>query len=544
MTYGVVNISLIENTVTGQYSSDTKLVQRSYKPLLATGSGFVADPGGAIVTSPKVTGVDTQRAVVYSVNQLFHERYGSGAAVPGDPYTKAVPSTNPGDDVAKRRQRCYQMNTVDATGGCVVTVSRQVVVQPFVSNQASFGNLNADVIYPAPGKTSDVAIIKVGANSMPSSNLGTSVSDVAAVSTLGFSTTPSDEKSLRSIQGHLVKKGDPTLKNDEYIGQIRAGLRDGMLGGPVVAEKGQVVGFLNNDSKNVTITPAEEVQAALAQAGITPKRGPTDAVYENALHNFNNQFYTAAAANLSQVLKLYPGDALAAEKLAIANQKKGTPADKGEGSAAGPDTVGFDNSANGGSAEKDSPNLVLWGGSAAVVVLAVLLVVLVLRGRRKPDEAAAPAEGVPGQYPPGGYPYPYPAGYYPGSAPPFPASGIPGQQPGMVPGQYPPLGSPYPAQPVVPAGYEGPAGTDTGWEQQTMRYLSPTAPSTGEEPSGYSDPQGDDARSATDAAALNSQTVLTRPDARTDLPAAQCPQCDQPLQAGQQFCGYCGTRVR
>jgi hypothetical protein len=539
-TYGEVSISLIENTVTGRYSSDTKLVQRTFKPMLSSGSGFVVDPAGAIVTSPAVTGVDLNRAVVFAVNKMFNERYGAGAPMPDDPYTKVAAAGSSGDDVEQRRQRCYTPNTTDETGGCVVFVTRKVVVLPFVSNQGSFGNLNADVIYPTEGKKADVAILKVGANSMPAVNLGETITETSAVSTLGFATTPSNEKSLRVIQGHMPKKGDPTLKNDEYIAQVRSGLRDGLAGGPIVNEKGQVVGFLVNDPKTVKITTAEQVQSALAQADIKPKRGPTDAVYENALHNFNNQYYTAAASNLAQVLKLYPGDALAAEKLAIANQRKGTSADKGAGGTSGNDTFGFDDAASSGK-QDSSPNLLLWGGGAAVAVLVVLLVVMLVRGRRKQDDDEEPDEMQGAGQP--GYGY-----YQPGG---FAVPGVPGAQPGQ---QYPPLGSPYPGGPAVPAGY-GPGGPVTGWEQQTMRYLSPepgqpSAPPSGQYSGPQTNPQDDDqarlgviGTPGTDAGA-NSQTVLTRPDARTGVPAMQCAQCDQPVQAGQQFCGFCGTRAR
>src|ERR1051325_6113943 len=44
MTYGKVSISLIEHNFRGSTGNDISFVQRSYQPLLATGSGSVVNP--------------------------------------------------------------------------------------------------------------------------------------------------------------------------------------------------------------------------------------------------------------------------------------------------------------------------------------------------------------------------------------------------------------------------------------------------------------------------------------------------------------------
>src|SRR5919202_6927742 len=73
-TYVRVSISLIEHNQRGIHIG---LVQRTYMPLLASGTGFAVDPTGAVVTAPKVIEVDVRKAEIYAVNQVFNERYGA-----------------------------------------------------------------------------------------------------------------------------------------------------------------------------------------------------------------------------------------------------------------------------------------------------------------------------------------------------------------------------------------------------------------------------------------------------------------------------------
>lgn len=561
VTYGQVSISLIEHDFRGSTTNDISLVQRSYQPQLATGSGFVVNPSGTIVTSPSVTGVDLNRAAIFAVNKIFNERYGDGAPMPADPYSKAKPSANTDDVVSRRLQRCYAGNTTDETGGCVIFTKAVVTVQPFVANQKQFGDLPAEVLYPTAGKKADVAVLKVGASSMPSVVLGSSSTDVEAVSTLGFTNTPSDEKSLKATQAHFTKKGSGLVRpNDDYLTQLKTGFTNGMSGGPVVSEKGQVVGFLAQSGNDVKLVGPEAVSEALAAVGVEPERGPTDLVYENALHNFNNQLYTAAAPNLTQVLKLYPGHALATQKLATAQLRKGTSADKGTNGAT--DTSGFGNTDDSSASDSEgSTNILLWGGLAAIAVLALLLGVVLLRGRRGKGTPAPDGSGYDPNLMPGyGAPYPGQAGPPPGG---WPASAPPAGWPESAPPnwvdprhQY---AHPYPGVPAYSeTPFPGAAGTpvaDPNSEQQTVMRYSPTTPPpvagplvAGPPVAGSSNPSGatvvvGEGNPSADGAPAPAGVLARQGEHGADM-AGTCDHCGQPLQPGQQFCGYCGNRVR
>src|SRR5438105_13485124 len=62
-TYAEVSISLIEHNQRGTHIG---LTQRTYMPLLASGSGFAVDPSGGIVTTRKAIDVDLKRAEIYA----------------------------------------------------------------------------------------------------------------------------------------------------------------------------------------------------------------------------------------------------------------------------------------------------------------------------------------------------------------------------------------------------------------------------------------------------------------------------------------------
>src|SRR4051794_11448014 len=84
-TFARVDISLVEHNRAGRHIG---LVQRTYEPEIASGSGFAVDPNGTIVTAGPVVTPDLSRAWLYAVNKIFSERYGRNASMPKDPFGK------------------------------------------------------------------------------------------------------------------------------------------------------------------------------------------------------------------------------------------------------------------------------------------------------------------------------------------------------------------------------------------------------------------------------------------------------------------------
>ena len=389
-TYAEVNISLIEHNRKGRHIG---LVQKTFRPMVAAGSGFAVDPSGGIVTTREIINVDLRRAEIYAVNQLFRQRYGAAAPLPADPYTThTIKDQDPADQVADRLQRCYRPNTTDQTGGCLIFSRRAVEVLPFVSSQERYGNLTATVLEPADGQQSDVVVLKVGASSMPTARIGPAVRG-APFAVLGFKGLPTNGPSLTVQNGHFARAGATELARDAEYPRLVADMAAGTLGGPVVGESGEALGFLTRHGTGadtqLTLVGPEAIRTALTAAKVKPQSGPTDSSYNSAMHNYKNKLYAASIPDLTQTLKLYPGHALATEALTEANRRKGTAEDL-TGRVAAPGAQAESSE----SWDLRRTVLPVAIGVLALVLLAVAIFVLLRRRRSAAAPPEAPEEGL------------------------------------------------------------------------------------------------------------------------------------------------------
>jgi hypothetical protein len=366
-----VDISLMEHDRRGKHIG---LYQKRYELVVNAGSGFAVDPSGVIVAAGGVIIADTKRAEVYAINRIFNDRYGNRAPLPDKPDSKTtIRNEDPDDPLNGRLQRCYRANTTDTTGGCVIATSPVIRVYPYVSSQARYGNLAASVLYPTTGDA-PVSVLKVGASSMPSVDLGTSTAGTANFAALGFTKIPkeppSDKGPMVNSKGHLIGSG-PEVEKDELQPKLVTAIAAGIWGGPVVGETGDTTGFLQvrpgPDGKQVPyMTDVGAIRKALAAARVEAHQGPTDAVFEAAMHNYKNKSYAAAIPSLKETLNLYPGHALAAQYLRIAEAKQGT----------AEDATGRQSDVKGISVETDGMSL----GTIAVVAGLLLVAALVALG--------------------------------------------------------------------------------------------------------------------------------------------------------------------
>jgi hypothetical protein len=366
----------------------------------------------------------------------------------------------------------------------VVFSSRVVKVLPFVSSQTRYGDLVADVIVPKAAGTGDVAVLKVGASSMPTVQLADSTQGAVAFSLLGFSGVPSDGRSLRKVDGHFVSSGAAAVKKDEHFTELTAAMTAGLSGGPVVAERGQVVGFLNQSAGDaqqsgpgaLTLIGPGPIRAALTKAGINPHRGPADFAYESALHNYGNKLYAPAVPSLAQTMKLYPGHVLAGEALADATAKSGTAEDAAR-------QLPSESAAHNGLTSR-SRGLIA-AGIAAAVLIGILAIVFLLRGRRGPREEAAPRDQSES----------------PAAAPPDPRGTGPGPQTARR------------EETVVTSRAPSGAGTQRGFVSNAALVPAARTPQS----------SGSSARPET---------------------SMVCGRCGEIVSRAHEFCEYCGQRLR
>jgi len=202
------------------------------------------------VAAGGVVKADTRKAQIYAVNRIFNDRYRNRAPLPAKPENETtIRNDDPDDPLNSRLQRCYRANTADTTGGCVIATNRVIRVYPYVSSQARYGSLAASVLFPKTEDPGDapVSVLKVGASSMPTVNLGDSTAGTANFSALGFTKIPeeppSDKGPMVNASGHLIGSG-PEIEKDKFQPKLATAVAAGIWGGPVVGETGVTTGFL------------------------------------------------------------------------------------------------------------------------------------------------------------------------------------------------------------------------------------------------------------------------------------------------------------
>ncbi|MEU6409448.1 hypothetical protein [Microbispora sp. NPDC046933] len=502
-----------------------KQMARDYDVDLAKGSGFTVTPDGVVVTATQVVqAADDPR--VYAANRVFAEYF--KVKIPAD--FKRHSLDDP--DLDRRLQACYPPQQTDST--CIADVKTNVSVYPNLDPPPA-GGLPAQILTTgtSPAAPAVLKVTKGGEKqSLPTVPLGTALG--AAVESLDVMTLtgrPSAKLPPKLDTAHLTPPGSRTFKERDKVAKL---LDDGAPGAALIDDgKSEVVGFVSGGGDEpVTITPADEIRSALVAAGVTPRRGPVDVVYENALASYHNKLYSGAIPALQQVLNLRPDHAVAADHLRAAQSKAGTAEDAGAKPAARPVPV----------EQPKSPVPPYVWVAGGVVVLALLAGGVVLLRRRS---AAGPQDGDShrdgGRTDPGMGPGMGPgmseAGSYPpaeNSWPPYAVTRVFGAEAARSPevmGPAPVAATPVPSNPAPSnpgPSNPGPADPSPPGGQAYPADLSP--PHGHAHPGDPSPPRG------------HSYPPNPSPP-RGQAQVKFCTQCGMRLGQGHRFCGFCGNPV-
>jgi hypothetical protein len=513
-----VEVSLVEHQRPAPHLT---IVQSTSTPVLHSASGFVVEPTGAVVTSGEIrqpTDADLDRARIYAVNEAFQKRYGARAPMTDDLFDRqhVAPASEP---LQQRLEACYPPNTTNDAGGCVVSVTPTFFVYPHVTDQAKYGQLPAEVL---AGSTPDVAVLRVrAASGLPTVPLADSRAGAQALAALGFEGVPGKENPEKQINAHLAEPGAAVLKTKDLdekeakaAVELAAGLKAGMRGGPLVAEKSQVIGFLVVDpdsgpppKASGRLVDVSAIRKVLAAEKITPRQGPVDSFFEAASHNYKNKEYAAAIPNLEKTLELFPGHAIAAANLADAKAKvaAGTPGASPSASA----------SAAPSSASTDGgfPWLLVVLVVAALLLLAIAALVLI---RRRRGREPTPAGGVPAP----------PKTPRPREGRPAPASGpAAGGRDGPAAAGPAVPGTGAGGVPVMAGGGSAPSRAGSTPSVAPARAGARNAPTAG---------PGDVSRRVSRVSPAPAQGAAPGR-------SAFCTSCGSPLAAEHRFCGRCGA---
>jgi hypothetical protein len=327
-----IDATLIEHSLT---SSHIRVVQRSYVLPLVRGSGFAVDPSAVIVTGGAVVSPDKQSALNYGVNRIFQQTYGRNVTLPNNLLRQrqlgevADQFTN-----ENRLKACYDNRTNAVAGGCVIKLTRMVTVYPYVTNQEKNGKLAATVLTPAEGTTSDVAVLKVSAGSLPTVDVRTISRTTYPLGVIGFAGIPDSNHKVLGLVAHLDKPGGNKFKaivgdNKDFAKVTPALLSNGLQGAPLADDLGRVIGLIAAPSPPAAGQPggsprligSDAVLATLKALNLAPARGPADGPYESAIHPYENGGYAASIPGFQKALTAYPGHYLAARYLLEAQRQ-------------------------------------------------------------------------------------------------------------------------------------------------------------------------------------------------------------------------------
>ncbi|MEV8630400.1 hypothetical protein AB0395_01970 [Streptosporangium sp. NPDC051023] len=309
-------------------------VERSYEVPIGDGTGTVVNPEGGIVTLTRVVKSDKDVAV-YAANKIFAEHH--KVKIPEDFERHTIKDRL----LNHHLQECYPPKLPTAT--CIIDVTTEIRVFPNISPPDEEG-FKAEVVRAGDKPDSPAVLMPVGradgSAGLPTAPLAAQVpeKDASPVAVAGFTGRPAAGLQETVDIGHLRAGGageggrqfrDPQGKVDEPQ-KLGALVDRGLLGGPVIEDKkGEVVGLLVGGGNDARMIGVREITKALAEAKVTPRRGPIDAAFEQALTRFHTHYYGDAVPAFQRVLDLYPGHTVAAAHLKTAQQKRGTAEDEG-----------------------------------------------------------------------------------------------------------------------------------------------------------------------------------------------------------------------
>jgi S1-C subfamily serine protease len=359
-----------------QYSGQST-ISGTYRFDYGSGSGFVVNPNGLIITAAHVVDPERQLLRNYAANRLFEVDLAKGESL-FDQYTLRDPGLN------SLLEQCYQGVS------CHFEIKRTVEVYTPVqiAGVSAPKPLPARVLKSTGADNTDVAVLQVDGSNMPTVPLATTADDLKSGQSITAAGFPGSAADLPSGFTEPVKlfgrvsnvRSDGTTK---VVEASIANLSHGMSGGPGVNSDGKVVGLISTTRLDPTdgrptqiyLRTVDDIRAALrAAGGVQASRGEVDNLYYQAMDYFWNHHYSAAVPLYQKVLNLYDGHPQAKKYLAEAQAKAGTADDLplSTGKPAG------------------GRSRLLTLGVPVLVVAVLMLVALVLLHRRRATTKARP----------------------------------------------------------------------------------------------------------------------------------------------------------
>jgi serine protease Do len=479
------------------------------------GSGFIASPDGYVVTARHVVTPDSDVKKMFAQAGAANFAKADATALLKD-FAKFDLSTGAMKSIVRTVNGFAQAKVHVDLGKPKVAVRLGVAS---ATGQRVGQNQPAEVVFRSdPALGADVAVLRIRVDGqLPTVPLGSdSPQQGEQVYINAFpaaATYLKDFSKASQLQPTLSKGSITALKNTSGgtpILQTDANAMPGSSGGAAFDENGQVIGMLvagaidanGSGAGQNYLMPLDVIKDALTRSGANLAPSETTVLYDQALADFHNEYYSKALGEFQQVKALFPAHAyvggfVTKSQTAINQGKDKTPppaADSGLGFSFG------------------TPMIVVGIAVLVIIGLGVTILLLVIRrrpakssnlgqtglGQAGPGQPGQPGQPGPGQLGQGGQPpYPPQSPYGPlpaGGAPNGATLGLPQQQPLSMNAAHPS----YPAGALPPMGQPGPAaGMGPIAPMSPAVAMTPLSPLGSPVPPGYPQPSPDPRQAAT-----------------------------------------------
>ena len=238
-------------------------------------------------------------------------------------------------------------------------------------------SLPARVVDFRPVSQGDVALLKVEASDMASSELATDTDVQVGQQIISVGYPGSTDQITDESMDPANKDGTVSAKKTAGsvpVYETNAALSGGMSGGPTVGLDGRVVGINSRGPAGETqafnfIAPASGLAELLSRSGVKAGLGPLDVQFRNGLDDYYTGHYTSAIATFDKILALAPSYQQAAVFKTNATRAR----------------------AQFGDVSTSSPLKTILYIVGGVIVLAAAVVTIVLVRRRKNRQYRGPA---------------------------------------------------------------------------------------------------------------------------------------------------------